>query len=154
MHDPGRWPASNDGSIFQVADHYSFSERSERKTGATIRVRWRTCWAMRVATSCFRFRVSQAGKLQTNRSSGKLQPVQSLHGHKETIGERFERDLGVFLPPRPSRFDACETTKVRVGSISRCATRPTATRCRSSTAITRCWSRPKLIASSSSPAPR
>ena len=41
-----------------------------------------------------------------------------LRGHKETIGERFERDRAVLLPLPPSRFEACDKTTVRVSSIS------------------------------------
>jgi hypothetical protein len=41
-----------------------------------------------------------------------------LRGHKETIGECFERDRAVLLPLPPSRFEACDKTTVRVSSIS------------------------------------
>jgi hypothetical protein len=41
-----------------------------------------------------------------------------LRGHRETIGERFERDRAVLLPLPPARFEACDKTTVRVSSIS------------------------------------
>jgi len=44
--------------------------------------------------------------------------AQRLRGHKETIGERFERDRAVLLPLPPARFEACAKTTVRVNSIS------------------------------------
>lgn len=44
--------------------------------------------------------------------------AQWLRGHKETIGERFERDRAVLLPLPASRFEACDKTTVRVSSIS------------------------------------
>src|SRR5579863_2584236 len=44
--------------------------------------------------------------------------AQRLRGHKETIGERFERDRAAFLPLPASRFEACDKATVRVSSIS------------------------------------
>ncbi len=44
--------------------------------------------------------------------------AQRLRGHKETIGERFERDRAVLLPLPAARFEACDKTTVRVSSIS------------------------------------
>jgi hypothetical protein len=44
--------------------------------------------------------------------------AQRLRGHKETIGERFERDRAVLLPLPPACFEACAKTTVRVNSIS------------------------------------
>ena len=41
-----------------------------------------------------------------------------LRGHKETIGERFERDRAVLLPLPRARFEACDKTTARVSSIS------------------------------------
>ena len=41
-----------------------------------------------------------------------------LRGHKETIGERFERDRAALLPLPAARLDACDKTTVRVSSIS------------------------------------
>lgn len=43
---------------------------------------------------------------------------QRLRGHKETIGERFERDRAVLLPLPAARFEACDKTTARVSSIS------------------------------------
>ncbi len=44
--------------------------------------------------------------------------AQRLRGHKETIGERFERDRATLLPLPAARFEACDKTTVRVSSIS------------------------------------
>ena len=44
--------------------------------------------------------------------------AQRLRGHKETIGERFERDRAVLLPLPAARFEACDKTTARVSSIS------------------------------------
>ncbi len=44
--------------------------------------------------------------------------AQRLRGHRETIGERFERDRAVLLPLPAARFEACDKTTVRVSSIS------------------------------------
>ncbi len=44
--------------------------------------------------------------------------AQRLRGHKETIGERFERDRAALLPLPAARFEACDKTTVRVSSIS------------------------------------
>ncbi len=44
--------------------------------------------------------------------------AQRLRGHKETIGERFERDRAALLPLPATRFEACHKTTVRVSSIS------------------------------------
>ncbi|MFP5209297.1 MAG: IS21 family transposase [Acidobacteriota bacterium] len=44
--------------------------------------------------------------------------TQRLCGHKETIGERFERDRAALLPLPAARFEACDKTTVRVSSIS------------------------------------
>ena len=44
--------------------------------------------------------------------------AQRLRGHRETIGERFERDRAVLLPLPPARFEACDKTTARVSSIS------------------------------------
>lgn len=44
--------------------------------------------------------------------------AQRLRGHKETIGERFERDRAVLLPLPPARLEACAKATVRVSSIS------------------------------------
>ena len=44
--------------------------------------------------------------------------AQRLRGHKETIGERFERDRAVLLPLPAARFEACDKATVRVSSIS------------------------------------
>jgi hypothetical protein len=41
-----------------------------------------------------------------------------LRGHRETIGERFERDRAALLPLLAARFEACDKTTVRVSSIS------------------------------------
>jgi transposase len=44
--------------------------------------------------------------------------AQRLRGHRETIGERFERDSAVFLPLPGARFEACDKKTLRVSSIS------------------------------------
>ena len=44
--------------------------------------------------------------------------AQRLRGHRETIGERFERDRAALLPLPAARFEACDKTTVRVSSIS------------------------------------
>lgn len=44
--------------------------------------------------------------------------AQRLRGHKETIGERFERDRTAFLPLPAARFEACDKATVRASSIS------------------------------------
>ena len=44
--------------------------------------------------------------------------AQRLRGHKETIGERFERDRAVLLALPAARFEACDKTTARVSSIS------------------------------------
>ena len=44
--------------------------------------------------------------------------TQRLRGHRETIGERSERDRAAFLPLPPARFEACDKTTARVSSIS------------------------------------
>jgi hypothetical protein len=44
--------------------------------------------------------------------------TQRLRSHKETIGERFERDSAVLLPLPAARFEACDKTTARVSSIS------------------------------------
>jgi hypothetical protein len=44
--------------------------------------------------------------------------AQRLRGHKETIGERFERNRAVLLPLPATRFEACDKATVRVSSIS------------------------------------
>ena len=41
-----------------------------------------------------------------------------LRGHKETIGERFERDRAVMLPLPATPYEACEKISVRVSSLS------------------------------------
>ena len=43
---------------------------------------------------------------------------QRLRGHRETIGERFQRDLAAMLPLPSGRFEACEKTTLRVSSLS------------------------------------
>ena len=44
--------------------------------------------------------------------------AQRLRGHRETIGERFERDRAAFLPLPAARFEACDKVTARVSSIS------------------------------------
>jgi transposase len=44
--------------------------------------------------------------------------AQRLRGHRETIGERFERDRAVLLALPAARFEACDKTTARVSSIS------------------------------------
>jgi len=44
--------------------------------------------------------------------------AQRLRGHKETIGERSERDRAAFLPLPAAHFEACAKATVRVSSIS------------------------------------
>ena len=44
--------------------------------------------------------------------------AQRLRGHRETIGERFERDRAALLPLPAARFEACDKTTARVSSIS------------------------------------
>ena len=39
-----------------------------------------------------------------------------LHGHAETIGERFDRDRTAILPLPPTPYEACENATVRVSS--------------------------------------
>jgi len=41
-----------------------------------------------------------------------------LRGHKETIGERFERDRCVFMLLPPSSYDACDKVDTKVSSLS------------------------------------
>ena len=41
-----------------------------------------------------------------------------LRGHKETIGERLERDLAALQRPLPPPYDACEKVSARVSSLS------------------------------------
>jgi hypothetical protein len=41
-----------------------------------------------------------------------------LRGHQETIGERFERDRGAFLPLPVSAYESCEKRVARVSSMS------------------------------------
>jgi transposase len=41
-----------------------------------------------------------------------------LRGHKETIGERLERDRQVLLPLPPAPYDACDKRPGRVNSLS------------------------------------
>ena len=41
-----------------------------------------------------------------------------LRGHKETIGERFERDRAVMLPLPAAPYEACEKISARVSSLS------------------------------------
>ena len=44
--------------------------------------------------------------------------AERLRGHKETIGERLERDLAALQRPLPPPYDACETVSARVSSLS------------------------------------
>ena len=41
-----------------------------------------------------------------------------LRRHTETIGERFGRDRGAFMPLPPSSYDACDRRPGRVSSLS------------------------------------
>ena len=41
-----------------------------------------------------------------------------LRGHRETIGERLERDLAAFVKPLPPPYDACEKLGTTVSSLS------------------------------------
>jgi transposase len=41
-----------------------------------------------------------------------------LRGHKETIGERFERDRAALLPSPAAPYEACEKISARVSSLS------------------------------------
>jgi len=41
-----------------------------------------------------------------------------LRGHRETIGERFERDRAAFLPLPPVSYEACDKVTTRVTSLS------------------------------------
>jgi transposase len=41
-----------------------------------------------------------------------------LRGHRETIGERFERDRETFLPLPASPYEACEKVATRVSSLA------------------------------------
>jgi transposase len=41
-----------------------------------------------------------------------------LRGHKETIGERFERDRAAMLPLPAAAYEACEKISARVSSLS------------------------------------
>ena len=41
-----------------------------------------------------------------------------LRGHKETIGERFERDRAAMLPLPAAPYEACEKISARVSSLS------------------------------------
>ena len=43
---------------------------------------------------------------------------QRLRGHRETIGERFERDRVAMLPLPPAPYEACEKVAARVSSLS------------------------------------
>jgi transposase len=43
---------------------------------------------------------------------------QRLRGHKDTIGERFERDRAAMLPLPPAPYEACEKVAARVSSLS------------------------------------
>ena len=43
---------------------------------------------------------------------------QRVRGEQETIGERFERDRGAFLPLPASEYEACEKRVARVSSLS------------------------------------
>jgi transposase len=42
----------------------------------------------------------------------------TLRGHRETIGERFERDRAVLLPLPSSSYEACEKIAARVSSLA------------------------------------
>lgn len=44
--------------------------------------------------------------------------AERLRGHKETIGERLERDLAALQRPLPPPYDACEKVSARVSSLS------------------------------------
>ena len=41
-----------------------------------------------------------------------------LRGHRETIGQRMERDLDALLPLPPVAYDACDKQAGRVSSLS------------------------------------
>ncbi len=41
-----------------------------------------------------------------------------LRGHKETIGERYQKDLAAFLPLPPVPYEACDKVATRVTSLS------------------------------------
>ena len=41
-----------------------------------------------------------------------------LRGHQQSIGERFERDFGAFLPLPATPYDACDKQSTRVTSLS------------------------------------
>ena len=41
-----------------------------------------------------------------------------LRGHKETIGERFERDRAAFLTLPAAPYEACEKVPARVSSLA------------------------------------
>ena len=43
---------------------------------------------------------------------------QRLRGHKQTIGERFEKDQAALLPLPAAPYEACEKRTTRVGSLS------------------------------------
>jgi transposase len=48
----------------------------------------------------------------------RMRRQRQLRGHKETIGERFERDRAAMLPLPATPYEACEKISARVSSLS------------------------------------
>ena len=110
---PGSWAM---GSGSERASSRSFSPTICSRTGsagrarATTRARSRDWSASSGGTSWSPSRVPRASRpstmLSPNSAAGARR--RRLRGHKETIGERLERDRQVLLPLPPAPYDACD----------------------------------------------
>ena len=124
---PWRWPRSwetVEGSVL-VCSRNSCRTTCSRTVSAvparvTTRARWRGWWDMLVGTSWCLCRRSRASMLSTpiSRSRCLERLGRELRGHKETIGQRMERDLEALLPLPAIPYDASDKHVSRVSSLS------------------------------------
>jgi hypothetical protein len=62
-----------------------------------------------------------------------------LRGHRQTIGERFEKDKERLLPLPAAPYEACDKRSTRVTSMALVRYRANTTRCRWSEDTAKCW---------------
>ena len=104
----------------ELQSHYLFEDRFGGRARATTRARSRDWSASSGGTSWSPSRVPRASRPSTMPLAEQCRRRQAarLRGHKETIGERLERDRQVLLPLPPAPYDACDKRPGRASSLS------------------------------------
>jgi hypothetical protein len=119
--DPGRWGRQKTRAFSELQSHYLFAEKFGRPAKGNDKGKVENL--VGYARRNFMVPIPRAASWEdAQRATGihdaMARRAQRLRGHKETIGERFERDRAALLPLPAARFEACDKTTVRVSSIS------------------------------------